>query len=62
MPLAPEQANGFPGWMKDVFGLMDKGPVPTQEKPAKEFLLALTNFAWHYSGQQPAESTRYIMF
>lgn len=54
LPLAPEWAEGFAGWMKDVFELMDRGPEVTQEKPAKEFFLALTNFSWHYSGQQAA--------
>ena len=54
LPLTPERAEGFANWMDDVFELMDRGPVPTQERPAKEFFLALTNFAWHYSGQRPA--------
>jgi len=54
LPLTPELTEGFANWMKDVFKLMGRGPVPTHEKPAKEFFLVLTNFAWHYSGQQPA--------
>jgi hypothetical protein len=54
LSLSPEQAEGFANWMDNVFELMDRGPKPTQERPAKEFFLALTNFAWHYSGQRPA--------
>jgi len=54
LPLSPEQPERRPDWLNDVLTLIDKGPVPTQEKPAKEFFLALTNFAWHYSHEQSA--------
>lgn len=54
LPLTPERVEGFDNWVRDVFELMDRSPQPTQERPAKEFFLALTNFSWHYSGQQPA--------
>lgn len=62
LPLAPERAEGFASWMEDVFESMDRGPLPTQEKPAKEYFLALTNFSWHYSGQQaaPAHEVTYL--
>ncbi len=39
--------------MKDVFKLMDRGPVPTEAAPAKEFFLVLTNFSRHYLRRQP---------
>ena len=62
LPLNLKKIDGTSKWMDDVFRQMDKGPKPTQEKPAKEFLLVLTNFAWHYVGQQraPAHEVHYL--
>lgn len=62
LPLDLKKMDGSSRRMDGVFKLMDKGPVPTQEKPAKEFLLVLTNFAWHYVGQQraPAHEVYYL--
>jgi len=54
LPLTQRQAERFPGWLEDVLRLLQQGPKPTEEKPAKEFFLALTNFAWHYVTDQPA--------
>ncbi|HCO94763.1 MAG TPA: hypothetical protein DIU00_12565 [Phycisphaerales bacterium] len=54
LPLTPESEEGFDNWMRDVFELMDRHPEPTQERPAKEFFLVLTNFSWHYTGRGPA--------
>jgi len=54
LPLTKRQSETFPSWLADVLQLSQRGPKPTEEKPSQEFFLALTNYGWHYFGDQPA--------
>lgn len=47
-------------WVADIREMLAKYPAPTPKEPSPYTLLVVTNFAWHYEGQNTAYGTEGI--
>ena len=50
----PDSAGGTPEWACDLRNLLERNPECTEENPAEEFCLVLSNYGWYYSGLRRA--------
>lgn len=59
-PLTPGTPVPEKPWFKDIFGLMEKYPAPTQERPEEFAGLFFTNFSPHYNEARGADPNEYF--